>query len=78
MVSAALKGDWATARALNRKFFRLMQAHFWEASPAPVKATMKMLGLLEENLRLPMVPVTEATREGLRTLLNELGLQSSV
>jgi 4-hydroxy-tetrahydrodipicolinate synthase len=78
MVSAALGGDWATARALNKRFFRLMQAHFWEPSPAPVKATMKMLGLLEENLRLPMLPVTQATRERLRTLVNELGLQSSV
>jgi 4-hydroxy-tetrahydrodipicolinate synthase len=74
MVGAALKGDWATARALNKKFFRLMQAHFWEPSPAPVKATMKMLGLLEENLRLPMVPVTEGTRERLEKVMREVGL----
>jgi 4-hydroxy-tetrahydrodipicolinate synthase len=78
MVGAALNGDWATARAVNRKFFRLMQAHFWEASPAPVKATMKMLGLLEENLRLPMVPVTEGTRERLRALIGEAGLAKEV
>ncbi|HEX3572793.1 MAG TPA: 4-hydroxy-tetrahydrodipicolinate synthase [Acidobacteriaceae bacterium] len=74
MVSAALGGDWTTARALNKRFFRLMMAHFWEPSPAPVKATMKMLGLLEENLRLPMVPVTEGTRERLRALIGEAGL----
>jgi len=74
MVGAALKGDWVTARGLNRKYFRLMQAHFWEPSPAPVKATMKMLGLLEENLRLPMVPVTDAARERLRGVVAEAGL----
>jgi 4-hydroxy-tetrahydrodipicolinate synthase len=74
MVSAALAGDWATARTLNKNFFRLMQAHFWEPSPAPVKATMKMLGLLDENLRLPMVPVTEATRRKLQALLEEIGI----
>jgi 4-hydroxy-tetrahydrodipicolinate synthase len=74
MVGAALKGDWDTARGLNRKYFRLMQAHFWEPSPAPVKATMKMLGLLEENLRLPMVPVTDAARERLRGVVAEAGL----
>jgi len=71
MVGAALRGDWDNARALNKRFFRLMMAHFWEPSPAPVKATMKMLGLLEENLRLPMVPVTEGTRERLKVLLRE-------
>jgi 4-hydroxy-tetrahydrodipicolinate synthase len=74
MVSAALGGDWTTARALNKRFFRLMMAHFWEPSPAPVKATMKMLGLLEEKLRLPMVPVTEGTRERLRGVMEEAGL----
>jgi 4-hydroxy-tetrahydrodipicolinate synthase len=77
MVSAALGGDWSTARSLNKKFFRLMQAHFWEPSPAPVKATMKMLGLIEEKLRLPMVPVTEATREKLRAVIAEAGVAKS-
>jgi hypothetical protein len=36
-----------------------------------------MLGLLEENLRLPMVPVTDATRERLRTVVREAGLAIS-
>ncbi len=44
------------ARRINRQFFRLMQAHFWEASPAPVKAVLQMLGRAEDVLRLPMVP----------------------
>ena len=74
MVGAALRGEWETARGLNKRFFKLMMAHFWEASPAPVKATMKMLGLVEENLRLPMVPVTEGTRERLRAMIAEAGL----
>ncbi len=74
MVAAALAGDWETARGLNRRFFRLMQAHFSEPSPAPIKATMKMLGLLEENLRLPMVPVTSTTREKLRALVDQAGV----
>jgi 4-hydroxy-tetrahydrodipicolinate synthase len=77
ILGAALANDWTTARALNKKFFRLMMAHFWEPSPAPVKATMKMLGLLEENLRLPMVPVSDLTRERLREALAEAGLAKS-
>ena len=75
LVAAALKGDWERARALNKQYFRLMQAHFWEPSPGPIKATMKMAGLLEENLRLPMTPVSEATRERLKKLVAEVGLK---
>jgi 4-hydroxy-tetrahydrodipicolinate synthase len=74
LVAAALAGDFATARALNKKYFALMQAHFLEPSPAPIKASLTLLGRGEENLRLPMVPVTEATRERLRSLLISLGL----
>jgi len=76
-VGAALRGDWELARGLNKKYFRLMMAHFWEPSPAPVKATMKMLGLLEENLRLPMVPVSEGTRERLRAIMGEAGVKAA-
>jgi len=64
----------ATARAINRKFFRLMQAHFSEPSPAPVKAVLALMGRMEDNLRLPMVPVTAATQRKLEQLLIELGL----
>jgi 4-hydroxy-tetrahydrodipicolinate synthase len=74
MVRAAMDGDWATARSVNQRYFRLMLAHFWEASPAPVKAVMKMIGCGDDVLRLPMVPVSDATRKRLELLVNELGL----
>ncbi len=74
MVQAALDNNWATARTVNREFFRLMQAHFLEASPAPIKAVLAMLGHGEDVLRLPMVPVSALTRKKLETLLAELGL----
>ena len=74
MVRAALENDWVTARRINRQFFRLMQAHFWEPSPAPVKAVLAMLGRGEDVLRLPMVPVTEATRRKLERMVGELGM----
>jgi 4-hydroxy-tetrahydrodipicolinate synthase len=78
MVNAALADDWATARRINCQFFRLMQAHFWEPSPAPIKAVLAALGRCEEVLRLPMVPVSNPTRSKLQTLLSELGLLTSV
>src|SRR6185312_15679315 len=74
MVRAALENDWVGARRINRQFFRLMQAHFWEASPAPVKAVLAMLGRGEDVLRLPMVPVSAATRRRLETMVGELGM----
>jgi 4-hydroxy-tetrahydrodipicolinate synthase len=77
MVQSALGGDWATARAINRKFFRLMQAHFSEPSPAPVKAVLALLGRMEDHLRLPMVPVTAPMRQKLEKLLGEVGLLKS-
>jgi 4-hydroxy-tetrahydrodipicolinate synthase len=74
MVRAALEGDWAEARRINRQFFRLMQAHFWEANPAPVKAVLSIIGRGEDVLRLPMVPVSASTRQKLESLVSELGL----
>jgi 4-hydroxy-tetrahydrodipicolinate synthase len=78
LVAAALEFDWATARALNRRYFRLMTANFWESSPGPVKCVMAMMGRLQENYRLPMVPVTTATRQKLATVAEELGLLAQV
>jgi len=74
MVKAALANDWDAARKLNRKYFRLMQANFWETSPGPVKAVLAMMGRLAEVYRLPMVPVAVATRRNLERLVGELGL----
>ena len=74
MVEAALADNWIAARRINRHYFRLMQALFIEPSPAPVKAVLTLLGRGEENLRLPMVPVTPPTRRKLERILGELGL----
>lgn len=72
MVEKALSGAWTAARKIHYKILALMEANFIEASPAPCKFVMKEMGLLEENLRLPLVPVTEPTRKILREILKEL------
>ena len=74
MVRAALANDWPTARRLNRLWYPLLQANFWEPSPGPVKALLAMQGRLHETFRLPMVPVSKATRERLHALAVSLGL----
>ena len=70
----ALAGEWDKARALHYRLLPLMEGNFIESSPGPVKAAMALMGLLEENLRLPLVPVQEKTRQRMRDLLVELGL----
>lgn len=70
----ALAGKWEEARALHYRLLPLMEANFIESSPGPVKAAMALMGLLEENLRLPLVPVQEKTRARLREVLIEVGL----
>ena len=54
------------------KILPLMEANFLESSPAPCKFVRKEMGLLEENLRLPLVPVTAATRSKLKSVMKEM------
>jgi 4-hydroxy-tetrahydrodipicolinate synthase len=74
LVRAALSGDLEQARRLHFRLLGLMNANFCETNPQPVKAALAMMGYLDENLRLPLVPLTEALRPGLRRHLEELGL----
>ena len=72
MVEHALNGSFHFARKIHYKIMPLMEANFVESSPAPCKFVMKEMGLCEENLRLPLVAVAEATRKILREVLNEI------
>ena len=72
MVEKALDGAWTSARKIHYKILALMTANFIEASPAPCKFVMKEMNLLEENLRLPLVRVTEQTQNKLKEILGDL------
>jgi 4-hydroxy-tetrahydrodipicolinate synthase len=74
MIDAALTDNWIAARRTNRHFLGLMRALFSEPSPAPIKAVLALLNRGSEDMRLPMVPVTSATRRKLERILGELGL----
>jgi 4-hydroxy-tetrahydrodipicolinate synthase len=75
MVEKALDGAHTAARKIHFHLLPLMEANFIESSPAPCKFVMKEMGLLEENLRLPLVPVTEASRRVLREVLKGIPQQ---
>jgi 4-hydroxy-tetrahydrodipicolinate synthase len=74
LVEYALAGSYRFARKIHFKILPLMEANFIESSPAPCKFVMKEMGLLEENLRLPLVPVTAATRSKLKAAMEEAGI----
>jgi len=73
MTDLALAGKWDEARALHYRLLPLMDANFIESSPGPVKAAMALMGLLEEQFRLPLVPVKDATRAKMKDILSALG-----
>jgi 4-hydroxy-tetrahydrodipicolinate synthase len=74
MVDAALAGRFDEARREHFRLLPLMDVNFIESSPGPVKAALALMGLLEENLRLPLVPVEEQSRARVREVLRVLGL----
>jgi 4-hydroxy-tetrahydrodipicolinate synthase len=77
MTNLALDGKWDEARALHYRLLPLMEVNFIESSPGPVKAAMAMIGLLDENFRLPLVPITEKSRAKIREVITQLGLVES-
>ncbi len=72
MVEAGLKGNFSKARRIHYKILDLTETNFIEANPAPAKFVMKEMGLLENNLRLPLVPVSRASQKKLKAILEEL------
>jgi 4-hydroxy-tetrahydrodipicolinate synthase len=74
MTRAALENDWATARGIHRKYLALMQANFIESNPMPVKAVLAIMGKIEENYRLPLLPMRRDTRSKLQKIATEAGL----
>jgi len=74
VTTAALAGDWATARRLHYAMLPLGRALFLETNPIPIKAAMAMMGYCRDELRLPLLPMSEAPRAQLRSVMQQYGL----
>ena len=75
LVHAAMAHEMDRAREHARLLHPLMKVLFIEPNPAPTKALLAMMDLIEgDTLRLPMVPVSDATREQLRAVGQSLGV----
>ena len=72
--NACLAGDFKTALALQDRLMPLHDVLFVETNPGPVKYAVSRLGLCTPDMRLPMVPVSEATKKAVDAVLSQLGL----
>jgi 4-hydroxy-tetrahydrodipicolinate synthase len=78
MVRAALNNNWNAAREIERRYSQLFEANFWESNPGPVKTVLNLMGRCSNQMRLPLVPPSPATRLKLERLAGELGLLKHV
>jgi 4-hydroxy-tetrahydrodipicolinate synthase len=74
LVKHCLDGDYAAARAVQRRLLPLMNVNFIESNPIPVKAAMALMGLLNPVWRLPMVPPSPASLAKIEKVLEGLQL----
>jgi 4-hydroxy-tetrahydrodipicolinate synthase len=74
MVRAFAAGDLKAALKIHGRFFPLFRNLFIETNPAPIKAALAMKGLIEEEYRLPMVPMAAKNRAVLEKTLKECGV----
>ena len=72
--NACLAGDYKKALTLQDRLMPLHDVLFVETSPGPVKYAVARLGFCTTEMRLPMVPVSEATKTAVDAVLNQLGL----
>jgi 4-hydroxy-tetrahydrodipicolinate synthase len=74
MVTAWEAGNFDAAKALFYKLFPLCQAMFYETNPIPVKTSLALMGKIQDELRLPLVPLAPANLEKLKAALRDYGL----
>jgi len=74
LVEAARNGNLEEARAINKRYRKLLKLNFLESNPVPVKYALAKMGMIEENYRLPLVPLSVENKLTLDQELNALGL----
>ena len=74
MCKAARAGDWESARKEHYAIMPLSRLLFVESNPIPVKAAMHLLGKIEKDIRLPLIPASKETCQLLRAQLEQEGL----
>ena len=71
---AAVDGDLERARELEVELQPIYEALAVTSNPIPVKAGLELLGVIEANLRLPMVPASDEQRAVVKAALERQGM----
>lgn len=74
MLDAFFAGDLDKARKLHFKLYRFFKDIFVETNPIPIKAAMAMRGMIEEEYRLPICPISDKGREVLKKAMESSGV----
>ena len=74
LLAACRAGDWPTARRLHYQLLPVIRALFQETNPIGIKAALSMLGYCRDELRLPLLPMSDAPRAKLRAVMQQAGL----
>jgi 4-hydroxy-tetrahydrodipicolinate synthase len=74
MVRLALDGEFSDAKAVHYELLGLMHVNFIESNPIPVKAALALMGLIQEEFRLPLTRISAENRERLHAELAKLQL----
>ena len=74
LVTSYLDGDCKASLDMQLAGLDLVHALFCEVNPIPVKAALAMMGIIEENYRMPLYPMADANRDRLSKVLKEAGL----
>jgi 4-hydroxy-tetrahydrodipicolinate synthase len=72
MVRYAINGELLKARDIHIKLADLMKALFLDGNPAGVKAALSMKGYIDNNLRLPLIPVKEEVYKKIEEELSKI------
>lgn len=72
MIRLEFKGEYEPARKIHHRFTELYKLLFVDGNPAGVKALLNDMGMIENVLRLPLVPTTIATKEKMAAILKDI------
>ncbi|MCX7698408.1 MAG: 4-hydroxy-tetrahydrodipicolinate synthase [Candidatus Goldbacteria bacterium] len=75
MIDAFNRGDINKARALHHKMFPLVKAMFIETNPIPVKAAMALMGLITDEIRLPLTKISDINLQKLKEEMIKYGIK---
>ncbi|MDD4055853.1 MAG: 4-hydroxy-tetrahydrodipicolinate synthase [Bacteroides sp.] len=75
MTRLALSGDYENALTIHHKFTELFKLLFVDGNPAGVKCILNAMGMIENRLRLPLIPTRITTFEAIRKVLDELNIK---